>query len=183
MALNRCPNGHFYFGGKYRACPACNRKIGKLPDLDATYAADAHTEDARIKERLESIGMLHMANKVFLVNVKLPNGRKLTVHLLGKQSAKDVLQVLREKRILNLSDYYEFKNWPIISPSLDSDGYFSFSYYGPVFACELNPQTVYVIKMEDKEKYVCLYGCPSSKSLSYDGLMNRMTVEVIDYER
>lgn len=125
---------------------------------------------------LEELGLLHLANQVFTITIKIDR-RYVALELLGWQNSADAIRKLRETGYLPQGGYL-FKDWPKAQPA-----------FGPgrrqisACVCELPTRTLHIEKDDSWTHMPVLYGCPNAKSMDYSALHRRMRLEVVDYEQ
>lgn len=169
----------------FRYCPNCGTKryseekfsATEIQNIPYNKAEDFSRED-EITEYLRKRNLLHLADKRYLISVRLENGNIVTVPLTGRQTSSDALRYLQNRGFLSKNKEYKFRNWPKADPCIGP-------WYQHVSACvcELSPNIIYMVERLEREDMVCLYGCPNAKAIIQGKRLKHVRIEVVDYEK
>lgn len=165
----------------FNFCPkcgtACNANSQTQTSVNQHNASVVPPQEDETTAYLRKIGLLHLADKQYLIKFMLENGNIVTVPLYGKERSNDVLQYLRSTDILSKNSYYYFPNWPTAQSCIGP-----WYHHESACVCELDPDICYSIESIDITRIRYLYGCPNPKHLIESSVLDRVNVEVIEYE-
>ena len=157
-------------------CNNCGNNLkGTVSDfpLIPTISPKRIAECDAIKDYLFKIGLLHLAEETFNINVQIENRESINIQLKGYQKSNDALTKLVELGVLSSDKLWRFTNWPIRP----------FYHRGSACVCELEMNSIYYIESYDMHNMRILYGCPNPSSIDYSSRMGMVRVEVVDYEK
>lgn len=165
----------------FKFCPDCGNERFTRPNIQAVEIPQPKVQDTVPEDEttvyLRKIGLLHLANKQYQIQIQLENGALVKVPLIGRQNSNDVLTYLRDRQILSKDVTYKFPNWPNADPCIGP-------WYHHVRACvcELDTSKIYRVESLEMHDMRLLYGCPNAKAIIQESVLDRARVELVDYE-